>query len=128
MPLVNPEKLAGALAERLRAVIPAEVEVTATGERIRLSIRGTVGWSEADLRWPLEQWEGEEAVCSAVAHVLDGFQDDIAETVGEPWPALSPGPMPEPFAYVRDGELVAGYGDLGAPVLGLEPIGLRELA
>jgi hypothetical protein len=67
-------------------------------------------------------------VCSAVEQVLDAFQDEVAETTTEPWPAASPGPRPEPFVEIRRGELLAGYGDMERPVLSLRPIPLRGLA
>jgi hypothetical protein len=42
--------------------------------------------------------------------LLDQFQDEVAETIAEPWPAIAPDPMPEPFVQLRPGRLVAGYG------------------
>src|SRR4051794_12048990 len=48
---------------------------------------------------------------------LDQLQDVIAEIAAEPWPAVAPDPMPAPFVQLRDGRLVAGYGDPADPAL-----------
>jgi hypothetical protein len=124
---IDATKLAKALAQRLAPVVPAEFNITSAGASIRLAIRGTAWWSEEDLRWMLERGELEEQVCFAVWKVLDSFQDDFAHEFTEPWPAASPGPMPEPFAQIIDGEVVAGYGDPEDSFVQLQPIRLGDL-
>jgi hypothetical protein len=124
---IDAAKLAEALAERLEPIVPAEFEVTAAGASIRLARRGAQLWSEKDLRWMLEDGEREEQVCFAVWNTLDDFQDFVARELTEPWPAASPGPMPEPFAQIVDGHVVAGYGDPQDPFVRLQPMRLRDL-
>jgi hypothetical protein len=68
----------------------------------------------ADVAWTLEG-------------ILDQFQDEVAETIAEPWPAVSPGPMPETFVELRDDRLVAGYGDPADPVVTLLSVQLQDL-
>lgn len=67
-----------------------------------------------DVEWTLET-------------MLDQLQDEVAETIAEPWPAVAPGPMPEPFAEIRDGRLVGGFGDPAAPVLTVLSVTLHDL-
>jgi hypothetical protein len=124
---IDATKLARALAQRLEPVVPAEFGITSAGASVRLAIRSTPWWSEEDLRWMLEGGELEEQVCFAVWKSLDGFQDFIAREFTEPWPAASPGPMPEPFAQIVDGEVIAGYGDPQDPFVHLQPMRLRDL-
>ena len=120
-------KLASALGERFSLVLPPGLEIGVDGTAVMLAETDTGGWRIVDLLW-YELAEGEFDVCSAVEQVLDAFQDEAAETTTEPWPAASPGPMPEPFVEIRGGELLAGYGDMERPVLSLRPIPLRGLA
>lgn len=124
---VSPKKLAVALTDRFEPVVPADLEITTRGACIRLAMVGTPWWSELDLAWSLGGGPHDETLPLAVEQALDGFQDDIAEVTTEPWPATAPEPMPEPFAEIHDGALLAGFGDPSAPVLSLEPIPLGEL-
>jgi hypothetical protein len=59
--------------------------------------------------------------------ILDQFLDEVAETIAEPWPAVSPGPMPMTFVELRDDRLVAGYGDPADPVLTVLSVALHDL-
>jgi hypothetical protein len=68
----------------------------------------------ADVAWTLEG-------------ILDQFQDEVAETVAEPWPAVAPGSMPETFVELRDDRLVAGYGDPADPALTVLSVTLHDL-
>jgi hypothetical protein len=68
----------------------------------------------ADVAWTLEG-------------ILDQFQDEVAETLAEPWPAVSPGPMPMTFVELRDDRLVAGYGDPADPILTVLSVALHDL-
>jgi hypothetical protein len=67
-----------------------------------------------DVEWTLE-------------NLLNQLQDEVAETIAEPWPAIAPGPMPETFAQIRDGRLVAGYGDPADPALTVLSVTLHDL-
>jgi hypothetical protein len=125
-PAIDATKLARALAQRLEPVVPSEFEVTTADASIRLAVRSTPWWSEQDLRWMLDDGELEDSICFAVERVLDDFQDFVAHSFTEPWPA-SPGPMPQPFAQFVDGEVVAGYGEQGDPVVQLRPMRLQDL-
>jgi hypothetical protein len=66
-------------------------------------------------------------VACTLEGMLDQFQDEVAETLAEPWPAVSPGPMPMPFVELRDERLVAGYGDPADPVMTLLSVPLQDL-
>jgi hypothetical protein len=66
-------------------------------------------------------------VAPTLERILDQFQDEVAETIAEPWPAVSPGPMPAVFVELRDGRLVAGYGDPADPVVTLLSVPLQDL-
>jgi hypothetical protein len=68
-----------------------------------------------------------EDVVPLLESVLDQFQDEVAETVTEPWPAVARGPMPEPFVELRGGRLLAGYGDPAEPALTLLSVALQDL-
>jgi hypothetical protein len=59
--------------------------------------------------------------------VLNQLQDEIAETLTEPWPAVAPAEMPMPFVELRDGRLVAGYGNPADPALTLLSVALDDL-
>jgi hypothetical protein len=119
---VDAEKLAPALAAALEPVLPSDMDIDVSGTILRLGLSGTPWWSETDLG----SWRTAD-LDATVEWVLDTFQTDIAEASTEPWPALAPGPMPEPFAEIRDGELLCGYGDPAAPILRLASIPLREI-
>jgi hypothetical protein len=120
---VNYEALAAALAERLRAVVPPEVEVTAVGSVVRILFAGTPSGMYADL----PEWPDEYSLCEGLQGFLDQFQDIAAEATTEPWPATAPDPMPEAFAEIRGDALIIGFGHPSEPVLALPPIGLREI-
>jgi hypothetical protein len=68
----------------------------------------------ADVAWTLEG-------------ILDQVQDEVAETIAEPWPAVAAGPMPETFVELRDDRLVAGYGDPAVPALTVLSVTLHDL-
>jgi hypothetical protein len=107
--------------------VPAEFALVTAGESIRLVLRGTPWWSEQDLSWMLAESERDEQVCFAVEKVLDDFQDTIAHEFTEPWPAVTPAPMPNPFAQILEGAVIAGYGDPEDPYVRLQPIRLEDL-
>jgi hypothetical protein len=182
---INAGKLAGALAEGLAAVLPAELGVFVAGTVVKLRVRGTrsgmdaalgrprdirarlapyLDWAEGlqqqdfaldDALWvyPASPTEGLRQEIVAIddarrretssptadpfveisvaldnlGSALDQFQDEVAETLTEPWPAVVPSPMPEAFAELRDDRLVAGYGDPIEPVLTVISIALQDL-
>jgi hypothetical protein len=66
-------------------------------------------------------------VACTLERILDQLQDEVAETLAEPWPAVSPGPMPMAFVELRDDRLVAGYGDPADPALTVLSVTLHEL-
>jgi hypothetical protein len=68
----------------------------------------------ADVAWTLEG-------------ILDQFQDEVAETIAEPWPDVAPGPMPKTFVELRDDRLVAGYGDPADPALTVLSVAWHDL-
>jgi hypothetical protein len=149
--------LAARLGEGLAAVVPGEVEVSVADSVVSLGKRGTPWGMAADLRQSPDpppgpaghdfhtgvteriveravQWprRGPPAIPvdsleGMLVGLLDQFQDEVAETVAEPWPALTPDPMPEPFAEIRDGRLRAGYGDPSVPALTVLSVPLDDL-
>jgi hypothetical protein len=68
-----------------------------------------------------------DEIADSLESVVDQLQDDIAETLAEPWPAVSPGPMPMPFVEVEDGRLRVGFGDPAEPALTLLCVALEDL-
>jgi hypothetical protein len=66
-------------------------------------------------------------VSGHLENLLSQLQDEIAETLTEPWPAVAPEQMPMPFADVRDGRLVLGFGDPADPALTLVSVALEDL-
>ena len=119
---VHPGKLAAALVAVLAPVVPPELDLSVEGSFIRLGVTGTPWWSGADLAASVT-----DDTDATVEWVLDSFQTDIAEVTTEPWPAAAPGPMPDAFAEIRQGELVCGYGNPAAPVLQLPAIRLVDI-
>ena len=134
---IRATKLAAKLAEGLSAVVPAEMEVSLAGPVVSLGERGRRAGMAADLRPepdPPEASVFDRApfleiadVACTLEGVLDQFQDEVAETIAEPWPAVAPGPMPEPFVELREGRLVAGYGDPADPALTVLSVTLHDL-
>ena len=118
---IRAEKLAAKLAEGLAAVVPAEMEVSVAGPVVSLGERGGRGATVADLRGE------DEAIGWTLEPLLDQFQDEVAETLAEPWPAVSPGPMPMPFVELRDGRVLAGFGDPADPAMTVLSVALEDL-
>jgi hypothetical protein len=129
---VSWEILARALVERFEEVVP-ETSFATMGDRITFT--GNSGaWAEVQLQLDdderIAQVSDLESICT---RVLSDLQDYVAEESGEPWPwttAQSSGrriPMPEPWASVREGELLLGFGDRDEPALALRPIPLSDI-
>jgi hypothetical protein len=108
-------ELATLLSARLQAVVPDGVLVTADGADVVVRIdgdesrNGTAAILDEDAS-PLEE------VATATYAVLSHVQDAVAEATTEPWPGTGTvQPMPE--AEIRDGRLLAWFGDRQTPVL-----------
>lgn len=119
-------EVAAALAERLAEVVPKEFIVTADGASIVLNRAGiVVGGSSAPA--VLEQdGEGlpEERVGAVAAAVLGSVQDDISESLAEPWPTLG-GVMVNADARQAGDVVEMWFGDEQGPAVRLRPMKVR---
>lgn len=123
-PDLSPRKLAIELGAGLDASVPHDVEISVVETVVRIRKRGTPWGMDADMRPPRV---GVDEAADLLVGILDQAQDQVAETIAEPWPAVAPAEMPEPFAEVRDGRLIAGFGDPADPALMVLSAALRDL-
>jgi hypothetical protein len=112
----------------------AEFGVVIHRDESSSGVRSAFGVTDSD-RWraafpaprPRARFLEIAAAAWRLEGILDQFQDEVAETIAEPWPAVAPGPMPETFVELRDGRLVAGYGDPADPVVTVLSVALHDL-
>jgi hypothetical protein len=109
--------LGRALADELNRFMPQGVWLTCERWQDRVFIFtntsagrwGGVGVTDGGLDWPNPDFR----IRGVVESVLNGVQDVVAETTGDPWPRdeKSADPLPQQWARVEEGRLVFGYGD-----------------
>lgn len=115
--------VAAALAERLDEVAPAGFTVTSDGASVLVHRAGlVVGVSSAPGVLD-EDGEGlpEERVGGVAAAVLSGLQDDISESLTEPWPVLG-GIMVNADARQSGDVVDMWFGDEQGPAIRLRPL------
>jgi hypothetical protein len=101
---------------------------SSSGMRCRLAVADSDKWRAAfPTPPPRARFLALADVAWTLEPILDQFQDEVAETLAEPWPAVSPGPMPTVFVELRDDRLVAGFGDPADPVLTVLSVTLHDL-
>jgi hypothetical protein len=128
---IDVDALAAALAERLAAVVPSPLHVSA--ESGMIWIRNDEGHGVGIDVAAMANDDGEsleERVCQTARHALDALQDRIADETTEPWPARAgvvPGGFPAANAEIADEQVRLYYGDSRAPILELTPISLRDV-
>jgi hypothetical protein len=128
---IDVDALTAALAERLAAVVPSQLHVTAEsgmigihndeGHGVRIDVAAIANDDGTSL---------QERVCRAARHALGAPQDWIADETSEPWPARAgvvPGGFPAANAEIADEHIRLYYGDSDAPILELAPIRLRDV-
>jgi hypothetical protein len=129
-PVVSYVKLAGALVERLAPLMPPQIELSAVRSTIRLREvdTSTPPGMYADLSHYMKLTDQSDVeLGSMLENILDQLQDEVAETLTEPWPATAPDPMPAVFVRVAGEGLVIGFGEPDEPVLALRPIPLNDM-
>lgn len=115
-------EVASALAERLAEVVPRDFSVTADGAAVLVHRAGAlVGSSHAAgiLDEPGED-DQPQRVGGIAAAVLGAIQDEISESLTEPWPAFE-GVMADADARQIGNTVSMWFGDEEAPVLSLRP-------
>lgn len=108
-------ELAALLSTRLREVVPAGVVVTADGADVVVRIDGAESRNGTAAILDEDGSTVDEVVTATYA-ILSHVQDAVAEVTTEPWPGTGT-VMPLPEAEIRDGRLLAWFGDREAPVL-----------
>ncbi len=131
---LSSEKVAAALAERLRSGAPAGVQVGAEAGRVFVDAGSG---RRADSAAPVilddpQGWQaGEEnQLLETVACVTLGeVQDAICEVLSTAWPVVpgDPEALAEPGARVEGGFLHLWFGNPSAPVLALAVISVDTL-
>jgi hypothetical protein len=131
---ISAARLAGELAARLSAVAPPPFSVRAEGSE--LQILHPYGWSSyLPLDWiedPSDDRSTVELAELAIGNALDGLQDAVSESSGEPWPPLSSAGTPRDMALygIRQdsAEIRFWYGaSEAAPVIAFPPIRLSDV-
>jgi hypothetical protein len=120
-PQVDYAALAAALVERLAPLMPQTLEISAVGSTVHLWQTDRSSGMYADLSKP-----SRRPLCDTLENVVDQLQDQVAEDLTEPWPAMAPDPMPMPFVRIDGDALLVGFGDPSDPVLALPPIPLTD--
>src|SRR4051794_749278 len=107
-PPIQAAKLAAQLAAGLAAVVPPELEVALAGTVVDIRPAGDTHWSMAAALRGAPGWAPRRSplleideISSTLEPILDQLQDEVAETLAEPWPAVAPGPMPMVFVELR---------------------------
>lgn len=139
--VVDPDKLAAALADRLAAIAPDGIHVQAADGMLWYSCAGRFP-AEPDSYRPgssgtyvrdnfeahAEDMTDADSATAVGRRALDELQDFVDEATREPWPGTTT--PPHPFAEVRSETLHLWYGDTNIsddPVLACEPIPLASL-
>ena len=108
-------ELAALLSTRLQEVVPDGVVVTADGADVVVRIDGDESRNGTAAILDEDGSTADEVVTAAYA-VLSHVQDAVAGSTTEPWPGTGT-VLPLPEAEIRDGRLLAWFGDREAPVL-----------
>lgn len=131
---LSSEKVAAALAERLRAGAPAGVSVGAEAGRVFVDAgsRRRAGSAAPALLDDPQGWEpGEENYLleSVACATLGEVQDAICEALEASWPSVpgDPNALAEPGARVESGLLHLWFGPPSSPVLALAVISVDTL-
>jgi excisionase family DNA binding protein len=127
---VDVEALASALAQRLAAVVPAQISVTVQAGMVWFTNEHGHG-SGSDIA-SSASIDGSlvDRVCAAAERTLDCASDMIAEETTEPWPACAGeirGGLPGAGAEPMGDAIRLWFGDPDAPVLELPRIRLDEV-
>lgn len=129
--LIDVDALASALAERLAAVVPAQIDVTVDSGRVWVrNAQGSRVISDVAFLTSVDDESTDERIRRAAEHALDTAQEMIAEETTEPWPSKA-GEVPGGFAFANADivgeQVLLFYGNPGSPVLELAPIDLSDV-
>src|SRR5687768_17594455 len=122
--------LCGALANRLNDVVPSGFCVTAYDGVLWVGSKMHPFSSGSCVQSLVEQDAGarEDHITLAAWNALSSVQDFISEELHWPWPRTegkSRGYMAMPWATLKDGKLLLGYGESNELTLVIEPIPLN---
>jgi hypothetical protein len=121
---LNKPRLADMMATRVRAIAPEwlTVSVQTVGDEtfLDLAIRGRFDSSVLVIA---DGHTAKSAASLFAWNVLNTVQDVIAIETHEQWPMAAA----QPFAILRDGQVMMGYGDENAPALAAEPLSLDDV-
>ena len=126
-------KLAALMASRLARVVPPPFAIGATDSgvgvyigREALTLLG--GSNAASIVEDDDDRTAGERIESAVAAIMDGVQDCVAEELREPWPSLDRVTMALPNTRRDEKRICMWFGeDERAPVVALSPIEIADL-
>jgi hypothetical protein len=137
---VDADRLTGALAGRLAAIVPEGFHVEASDGMLWYSAdrgrfpgqrgdyrTGTAG-SHVSANFGVRDQAVTERVASVAAQALSELQDYVDEATHDPWPGERT--PPQAYAEIRDAELRLWYGEPGAGgrvVLECDPIPLTDI-
>ena len=124
--------LCRALANRLNAVVPSGFGVTAYDGVLWVGSKTHPLCSGSCVQSLVEQDAGssEDRITSAAYNALNSVQDFISEELHWPWPPTegkARGYMAMPWAMLKDGKLLLGYGESNELTLVIEPIPLNAI-
>ena len=129
---VSATLLCNLLAGRLNAIVPDGFSVTAADGFVCVTSASSPFHSGSGVEWHVEQHAGNplDNITVAARNALNAVQDFISEETRWPWPP-APGRsrtyMAMPFATIRGGNLILGYGEADQLALTIEPIPLHAL-
>lgn len=137
--VVDTDRLAALLADRLTAIVPDGIRVEADDGMLRFSAEEgqfpgqsgdfRVGRSGSYVRTSFEVRTGTVAdrLAGACVQVLDDLQDFVSEATHDPWPGRTAQPAPQ--AQIFQAELRLWYGGRHGrqAVLACAPIPLTDL-
>jgi hypothetical protein len=129
---VQSHRLASAVAARLAEVVPSSLSVRSDGLLVNVYRKAepTIPLGGSAAAQIISDDDGRslpEKARVAVASILNGVQDCVAEELAEPWPQVS-GKMAQPNARTDGERVYLWYGDVERfPVISLAPIRLAEL-
>lgn len=125
------DRLADALIERLAVLLPADVTLEHPIGSPTIAMTRPGQFSAVGpllfLRLPIPR---RITLTQATTATLEAVQQFAQESGGAPWPPAphwySSGP-PKPYAKIKRGQLLLGFGDADAPIVALVPITLSDL-
>ena len=125
--IVDADRFAEVLADRLAAIVPAGFGVHARDGMLWYYSAHSAGQAGSYVldNVGLHGESDEDNIVDLAVQVLDELQDYVSEATGDPWPGTTG--QPSPRGEIRDAALHAWYDDPGGVVLGCDPIRLADI-